>query len=59
VFFPAYERLFCPFLFRSAQRFFIASESRLRPSGVSPPRFLAGVAFGNWFGLVVLTETLL
>ena len=27
------------FFFFSAQRFFIASESRLLPAGVSPPRF--------------------
>jgi hypothetical protein len=29
---------------RSAQRFFIASESRLLPSGVSVPRFFAFIA---------------
>ncbi|MFZ1123102.1 MAG: hypothetical protein WAN81_22990 [Candidatus Binataceae bacterium] len=35
--FEAYE----PFFFLSAQRFFIASDSLLRPAGVSPPlRFL-------------------
>src|SRR5258708_1569781 len=29
---------YAPFFLRSAQRFFIAIESRLRPSGVRPPR---------------------
>ena len=34
-------RSYEPFFLRSAQRFFIANDNRLLPSGVSPPRFLA------------------
>ena len=38
-------RTYKPFFLRSAQRFFIASDNRLLPSGVIPPRrFL----FGKW-----------
>jgi hypothetical protein len=33
------SRAYVPFFLRSAQRFFIARESRLLPSGVRPPRF--------------------
>ena len=36
-------RYFAAFL-RSAQRFFIASDSRFRPAGVRPPRFFLFVA---------------
>ena len=35
------DRPYEPFFLRSAQRFFIANDNRLLPSGVSPPRFLA------------------
>jgi hypothetical protein len=33
------SRVYLPIFLRSAQRFFIASDNRLRPSGVMPPRF--------------------
>ena len=40
---PAQSCYFSIFL-RSAQRFFIASDSRFRPAGVRPPRFFFFVA---------------
>jgi hypothetical protein len=41
------DRPYEPFFLRSAQRFFIANDNRLLPSGVSPPRFLAFNADGR------------
>jgi hypothetical protein len=38
---------------RSAQRFFIANDNRLLPSGVSPPRFLAFNADGRDVAMLV------
>ena len=42
-----------PFFLRSAQRFFIANDNRLLPSGVSPPRFLAFNADGRDVAMLV------
>src|SRR6202158_2470473 len=49
------DRIYEPFFLRSAQRFFIASDSRLLPSGVSPPRFFPFNAGGGGVATPVLT----
>jgi len=41
------------FFLRSSQRFFIANDNRLLPSGVSPPRFLAFNADGRGVATLV------
>jgi hypothetical protein len=41
------SNLYDSFFLRSAQRFFIANDSRLLPSGVRPPRFFALIAGGR------------
>ena len=47
------DRPYEPFFLRSAQRFFIANDNRLLPSGVSPPRFLAFNADGRDVAILV------
>ena len=49
------DRIYEPFFLRSAQRFFIASDSRLLPSGVTPPRFFPFNAGGGGVATPVLT----
>src|ERR1700676_5744942 len=49
------DRIYEPFFLRSAQRFFIVSDSRLLPSGVSPSRFFPFNAGGGGVATPVLT----